>query len=62
VRPSATSARPSIFIHHIRAVFTITDPIATPCENHSQIAEAKRVPASRDGQALFDIFDSPRWA
>jgi len=39
-RPSATLGRPSIFFHHIRAVSTITYSIPTPCENHSQIAEA----------------------
>ena len=26
-----------------------------PCENHSQIVAAKRVPASRGGQVLFEI-------
>ncbi|HKN70690.1 MAG TPA: hypothetical protein VJX30_06665, partial [Terriglobales bacterium] len=45
--------------HHIRAVSTITDSIPMPCKNHSQIAAAKRVPASRGGQTLFDIFDFP---
>jgi len=38
--------------HHIRAVSTITDSIPIPCENHSQIVEAKRVPVSRGGEAL----------
>ena len=41
---------PFIFFHHIRAVSTITDMIPTRCENHSQIAAAERVPASRGGQ------------
>jgi len=30
-------------------VSTITDAIAMPCENHSQIVAAKRAPASRGG-------------
>jgi len=43
--------RPTVhFIHHIRAVSTITDSIPTSCENHSQIVAAKRVPASRGDQ------------
>jgi hypothetical protein len=45
----------SSLIHHIRAVTTITDTIPTPCENHSQIVAAKRVPAPRGGQVLFEI-------
>jgi hypothetical protein len=40
---------------HLRPVTTITDTIPTPCENHSQIAAAKRVPVSRGGQVFFDI-------
>jgi hypothetical protein len=44
--------------HHIRAVSTITDSIATPCKNHSQIVAAKRVPASRGGQTLPDLSKS----
>ena len=55
-----------ILFHHKRTVFTITDTITVPCENHSQLVGAKRVPASRGGQVfrvkqqtLFDILDSP---
>jgi hypothetical protein len=40
---------PPILFRHIRIVTTITDSIPVPCKNHSQIAEAKRVPASRGG-------------
>jgi len=48
-------------------VFTITDNIPMPCENHSQIVAAKRVPAPPEAaksprvkkQTLFEIFDSP---
>jgi hypothetical protein len=35
------------FFRHIRTVSTITDSIATLCEDHFQIVGAKRVPASR---------------
>ncbi|HKN74800.1 MAG TPA: hypothetical protein VJW94_06465, partial [Candidatus Acidoferrum sp.] len=52
----ARSPHPTVHLfHHIRAVSTITDSIPMPCKNHSQIAAAKRVPASRGGQTLFDI-------
>ncbi len=53
-RRSRRSRTHPIFFHHILAVSTITDSIATPCKNHSQIVEAKRVPASRGGQTLPD--------
>jgi hypothetical protein len=80
---SASSSQPSLvqnsfelstsatgtFIHHIRTVFTITDTIPMPCENHSQIVRAKRVPASRGAQVfrvnkqtLFDILSLPNGA
>src|SRR5579862_952624 len=37
------------FFHHIRTVPTITDTIPALCEDHFQIAGAKRVPAFRGG-------------
>jgi hypothetical protein len=44
---------PSLYLFdHIRAVSTITDSISVPCNNHSQIVAAKRVPPSRGGQSL----------
>jgi len=54
-----------ILFHHIRAVFTITDTIPAPCENHSPIVRAKRVSASRGGRVFHVkskrsfIVDSP---
>jgi hypothetical protein len=58
--PLLILARLSIFIHHIRAVSNITDAIAMPCKNHSRIAAAKRVPASRGGQSRSLKFSIPR--
>jgi hypothetical protein len=52
--------RLSISFHHIRTVTPITDAIPMPCENHSQIAAAKRVPGSGGGQPLFGIFRCPK--
>jgi hypothetical protein len=52
--------RLSISFHHIRTVTPITDAIPMPCENHYQIAAAKRVPGTGGGQPLFGIFRCPK--
>lgn len=44
--PHPPPDRPILF-HHILIVSTITDSIAMPCNNHTRIVAAKRVPASR---------------
>jgi hypothetical protein len=47
-----------LFFRHIRTVSTITDNLARLCEDHFQIAGAKRVPASR-GAAQTHLQSAP---